>query len=738
MPGYDPELGLGIGHPATITLPPSLHHVGLSLSVPTSARANEVEAEGVEMATALAAVEQEEEETRRVRGGDTTLATAKGEEEAEEVEAPVLLLVEQDAVQQRNGRIAMALALLFLARPAKLTAFTRLVPHVFHSLLRLGTPPRAQLNALLLERAFDKSLEQLFTESDALLTARYFWHAEVLPLCTKRRIEADYKALSGATLTAPDGTTLLLYSRLLSLLLKLASAGSAEPAEIALRTKEVLNQFERNADQQSFLLSIFVKLEQRVDNSPEDFAALPLPVLSEVAQNGVATISSVSGDGMALCEQAMTTLLQGYVTSEHPSQWSQLFKEATNVAFMVKYMFREDLSLAQSRFEAVANDKALFRKMPQGTEAQALVRRLVAATLEAYGSVGMYEPSKLAQIDFLHQPELLVELVAASKKEPAREGNPELQLLSDVTAHWMRFMIERKFPPLTPHHTQALVVMMMSRFFADHLDPNRAAAPGKVGTGLMARSASINKSKPLALKLKAFIAQMGTGEGKSIVIAMLAVFMVKLYGLRVHVLENNEGLLERDFAQNAPFFERCGVTCDKDTGNAAALSDQAVQVCYCLKKGIGKMFLRRMLDGTLELSRCVLIVDEVDDLIVNEKPNAHYVKVDVERTPALASCLAALRDGGGRPEGVEASIWQKAEWDWEEAAAKVDGKHFRLITNTEGDTRALQLNGAGQLPKVHKLRSPWLNSPCLYSPCLYSPWLNSPCLYSLWLCLPWP
>ena len=41
------------------------------------------------------------------------------------------------------------------------------------------------------------------------------------------------------------------------------------------------------------------------------------------------------------------------------------------------------------------------------------------------------------------------------------------------------------------------------------------------------------------------------------------------------------------------------------------------------------MFLRRMLDGTLELGRSVVIVDEVDDLIVNEKPNAHYVKVRV-------------------------------------------------------------------------------------------------------------
>ena len=35
------------------------------------------------------------------------------------------------------------------------------------------------------------------------------------------------------------------------------------------------------------------------------------------------------------------------------------------------------------------------------------------------------------------------------------------------------------------------------------------------------------------MKLKAFVAQLATGEGKSIVIAMLAIFMVKLYGLKV-------------------------------------------------------------------------------------------------------------------------------------------------------------------------------------------------------------
>ena len=37
------------------------------------------------------------------------------------------------------------------------------------------------------------------------------------------------------------------------------------------------------------------------------------------------------------------------------------------------------------------------------TEAQALVRQLVASTSEAYGDMGLFDPAELARIDFLHQ-----------------------------------------------------------------------------------------------------------------------------------------------------------------------------------------------------------------------------------------------------------------------------------------------------------------------------------------------
>merc|ERR1711965_480030 len=116
--------------------------------------------------------------------------------------------------------------------------------------------------------------------------------------------------------------------------------------------------------------------------------------------------------------------------------------------------------------------------------------------------------------------------------------------------------------------------MMMCRFFSDHLNPDTKV-----------------KSK---MPLKAFVAQMSTGEGKSIVIAMCAIFMVKLFGLKVYVLENNEGLLERDYATNAPFYERFGIKSGKD------LAD----------------------------------------------------KDDVEKTPALVQSLAALKIGAPKPADV--------------------------------------------------------------------------------------
>jgi len=594
---------------------------------------------------------------------------------------------------QSQEYIVQCLAALFIAQPSRLDAFQQLVPRVFETHLQLKSAARNRLNALLLKSSFDETLEYLIAETDDLVRAPFFWNDQVMPLCTKKCIANDYPTLNTATLKKADGTVLRLFPSLLALLLRLSSIRGGDPTEIARRTKEVLDQFERNPDQQQFILTIFETLDKRSRDNPRDFDSIKLTDLSDVAQNGVQTISSVQGDKMELCERAMTTLLQAYIKERNPSEWKFLFKEATNIGFMVKYMFRENLPLAKEKFSLAVSNKDNFKKMPKPAEAQEALRALAEHTMDSYGDVGIFDPQELANIDFLNNPELLVDLVHGSKSRMSRVEKADMQMMTEVTTEWMRYMVEKKFPPLTPHHTQAFTVMMMARCYQEHLS----------------ELARIEKSRSKkGIELRAFIAQLATGEGKSIVIAMLAVFMTQLFGLKVHVLENNEGLLERDFRQNKPFYERFKIKSSTD------LDDEEAQIVYCLKANMNKHFLRQMLKGSLdaELKRTVIIVDEVDDLVVNERPINFYVKKDTERTPDLHACYKALKEAQGqstasKPVGVDQSVWQFACQVAHDAENNFkEGVHWRLV-NEGGIERVLMLNEQGEVPKV-PLSAPWL------------------------------
>ena len=146
----------------------------------------------------------------------------------------------------------LGLANLFIKTSAKLSAFRRLVPHVFSTHLLLGTPDRAELNRSL---AFDEQLAHLVSESDDLVCSSFFWHGHVLPLFSRAAIEAAFPAMNARLLTREDGRTRPLYPEMLDLLLRLniraaadvaGSDGFALGTEIAKRTREVLEPFERD------------------------------------------------------------------------------------------------------------------------------------------------------------------------------------------------------------------------------------------------------------------------------------------------------------------------------------------------------------------------------------------------------------------------------------------------------------------------------------------------------------
>ena len=165
------------------------------------------------------------------------------------------------------------------------------------------------------------------------------------------------------------------------------------------------------------------------------------------------------------------------------------------------------------------------------------------------------------------------------------------------------------------------------------------------------------------------------------------------------MLENNEGLLMRDFKTYEPFYRQFGLSCSKTI-------DTASDICYCLKRENNAFFNEHILQGDLDLSSTVLIVDEVDDLVVNEKPSLLYNARDETLSPAYRACYRALIRGESRPAKADPIVWNDAKRIKLEADAKLRGADYE-----RGESGWAMLeqspDGTMRLPKV-PLTDDWL------------------------------
>ena len=75
--------------------------------------------------------------------------------------------------------------------------------------------------------------------------------------------------------------------------------------------------------------------------------------------------------------------------------------------------------------------------------------------------------------------------------------------------------------------------------------------------------------------LRTLVARVGTGEGKSLIIAMLAVYLAKFKRQKVHILVNNEGLRARDYNSMKDFYGAFDLTCAKSNKSDRGLAPQA-------------------------------------------------------------------------------------------------------------------------------------------------------------------
>ena len=141
---------------------------------------------------------------------------------------------------------------------------------------------------------------------------------------------------------------------------------------------------------------------------------------------------------------------------------------------------------------------------------------------------------------------------------------------------------------------------------------------------------------------------------------------------------SDEGLLARDFETYKDFYVKFDPPHEDRKLSVADSIDATSDICYSLKKGNNGFFNQEITSkGELNLENTILIVDEVDDLVVNEKPLLRYNKPDEDRTPTFKECYQRLKSGLTKPPNVKLVDWKLAEQIEKEAKSKEEGKDYR-------------------------------------------------------------
>jgi len=316
-----------------------------------------------------------------------------------------------------------------------------------------------------------------------------------------------------------------------------------------------------------------------------------------------------------------------------PKDLRPLLSHVETMLFFLKYVKSEDLSLTHKEFrkQAAKLDRHVAtylaraeREYPPGCE---LVR-----LSEGQGLTGDVEISAvLEQI----------------RRLPAGARQDSLGLFREIFFHWAVVMRSKFDLLVLPHHTQ-VVCLLAFRYFLE---------------------ASLTGADPHAL-----IAQVGTGEGKSMIIAALVIYVVVALGKKAHVVVDDETLLERDFWTFKPLFDvfsvpasgtkrpLSAVLCVSEERLAAekgrqclsARVDPEADVCYCEAKHVQSFYAgiargeKRDFDG---YDGRVLILDEVDALIIDEEPNEAFVYPNQELSE-MATRIARALAGGAAPDSL--------------------------------------------------------------------------------------
>ena len=173
-------------------------------------------------------------------------------------------------------------------------------------------------------------------------------------------------------------------------------------------------------------------------------------------------------------------------------------------------------------------------------------------------------------------------------------------------------------------------------------------------------------------------------------IAFIAVYCVLTLGKKVHVLENNEGLLAKDYAQFEDFYRKIFKikVAKADNQTPGAPNDQdplllEAQVIYMTSRAMQTMYAHGV--GRMPCSNVVLIVDEVDDLIVDKAPNDIYGLPHEIKSEEMRVCFDTLLAGKvERPAAVTENTWIECNAQFKLTKKKVQNVDYSLKEGPKG------------------------------------------------------
>ena len=346
----------------------------------------------------------------------------------------------------------------------------------------------------------------------------------------------------------------------------------------------------------------------------------------------------------------LISLFAHYLDSYPPQSWKDLFKSANKIPIFIKNLYKEDISRAYSAYKSKNKDNVEFKKY------LADISRILSKPI-----VTDMELKEVMKECFLRKVgesnSAALDLLKNLKEKNERCVDDDEKLITEMSIVWMNIVTARIGLPMPPRYVQLITVL------SSYLFGKSALSDASAGS-------------------KMAVAQIGSCEGKNLVVAMTAAYYCKRMQKSVHILMSNKISLDRDYEEFKDFFKDLNISCSKQTSSA---SHEEAVVTYSLRRDIEEVYRADIHCGRRPFDHCVLIVADIDDLMVHSsqqysttykgatlwgKNFGDFVKAVQNDQPIPASCISS-----------DMKVWYIAESAVKEARKKKKDVDYEVNDN---------------------------------------------------------